>query len=101
MKIVYKITWHFNTSSIDNRDLFVKCTVDPVTVLNLDGNALTGKNSAGRKFQGSTIDYYETEEEAWAEIKRLIIAGIKTTRVDVDLTTQNLHKMEEFLETLK
>lgn len=99
-KTMYEVNWHAVN------DVFSHCTVTPIKVTRegvLPGCtrvSITAKDSKGNKFQGSPEDYYATEEEAWAAVKRELTESVERCEKQlVEMQTQ-LRSLRSYLVSI-
>ena len=103
MKTMYEINWHYKDRE---QTQFSHCTVTPIEVLRegilpgCSGVSITAKDSAGRTFQGSPRDYFETEAAAWAQVKQDLLDTIESNDKEVAKLKAETHRLFLFLITL-
>jgi len=104
MKTMYEVNWHYVDG--DYRS-FEGCTVSPITVVRegvlpgCSGVSITAVGADGRRFQGSPSNYFNTEVEAWADIKSGVLESIRGSEETIYLESQRVAAMKKFLEELK
>ena len=103
MNTMYKINWHYKDSE---QTQFSHCTVTPITIVRegilpgCSAASITAKGSDGRTFQGSPRDYFETEAEAWAQLKQDLLDTIESNDEEVEARKAETHRLFSFLITL-
>lgn len=97
----YEVNWH----SVG--DVFSHCTVTKIKVIRegvlpgCTGITITAIDSNGHKFQGSPKNYFNTEAEAWAEVKATLEESIKENEKEIREQGRAVFKMRTYLEQLK
>ena len=103
MKTMYEINWHYKDSE---QTQFSHCTVTPITVTRegiLPGCtavSITAKDSAGRTFQGSPRDYFETESAAWDNVRKGLAAMADDNEAYIADLKAEVLAIRTFLDTL-
>lgn len=97
MKTLYEINWH------QRDDKFSHCTVTPITVLRegvlpgCTGVSITAVGLDGRKFQGSPRDYFETEADAYHDMKTQLQLTIEANDAAIERLKEETFLLHKFL----
>ena len=99
-KMMYEVNWHHTN------DKFSHCSVIPITVIRegvlpgCTGVSITANDSRGNKFQGSPDNYYNTEAEAWASVKKDLAESVTSYEKQISSMARELATMREYLAKL-
>jgi hypothetical protein len=97
----YEINWH------NDGDLCVHHTVTPITVIRegvlpgCSGVSITAIDADGRKFNGTPCNYFKTEAEAWAAVRKELEEAIAAAERDIAKQIELVAAWKKALEDLK
>ncbi len=100
--ILYDITTYYN-----NNGTLKRCSVEPITVVRegcLPGcvkPSITAIATDGEEFVSSKENYYETETEAWAQVKKEVEELLADAKRDVKDLAEEVRTLEGYLKTLR
>lgn len=106
MKTLYEINWHYKDGEQTKFSKFSHCTVTPITVIRegvlpgCSAPSITAIGADGRTFQGSPNDYFESEADAWAEVKQDLLDTIESNDEEVRRLNAETYSLFSFLRTL-
>ena len=97
---MYEINWH----SVG--DKFSYCTVTAIVITRegvltgCTGVTIDATDHKGRKFQGSSADYWNTEAEAWADVKSYLIKVINANELSIANLAKETELLRDYLSTV-
>lgn len=83
MKTMFEIKWHWLDKN-KTPSIFSYCSVHPIKVIRegvlpgCSGVTITAIDITGRKFQGNPSNYFKTEKQAWAQVKKELRESVKS-----------------------
>lgn len=96
----YEVNWH------ECNGKFSHCTVTSITVVRegvLPGCtrvSISAIDCNGRKFQGSPIDYYATEAEAWEHVKNGLRGTVQLNNAVIARLTSETDALQKYIISL-
>ncbi len=101
-EILWEVNQHWSKLN-DEDSVFTGCSVTPIYVLEeniapgAEAPTIVFKDSDGRKCRGARRNYFETEEAAWAEIKRDLLESLEYHQSEIKLLQAQCEAITAFL----
>ncbi len=103
-KTMYDVNWHY--IDIFNNSGFTHCSVTPIKVIREDvlpgcsAVSITAIGHEGRRFHGCPEYYFNTEREAWDDVKQCLQHTIEQLEKEITEKQHNVDNMKKFLSTI-
>lgn len=98
---MYEVNWHRTNDGFSHLSVSKIKVIREGVMPGCSSMTITGIDQNGRKFQGHPDNYFDTEEEAWADAKADMVRDILELGAEIAKYTKEMNAMQDFLEKME